>query len=71
MQIPYEVTSFRIHHLPSLPVITFQHRSFPPLAISICSGTVKVAVLSARDDVHPGGRFGEFPPLWGERRGLN
>lgn len=52
--------------LPSISIVRLQSRARPRLAISVCSGAVEVAVLSARDDVHPGGRFGEFPPL---RRG--
>ena len=53
-------------HLPVLSIIPFQPRSRPPLAVGIRSRAIKVAVLSASDDVHPGGWFGEFPPLLGD-----
>lgn len=55
------------HQLPALPIITRQRWSLPPLAVSVGSGGVEVAVLGAGDDVHPGGGFGEFPPLWGRK----
>ena len=50
-------------HLPLFPRIRLQHRSRPPLAVRVAPGAVEKAVLSPRDGVHPGARFGELPPL--------